>query len=305
MSNDSNIYLNEPDPLSVVLKRLSLSAEVYVNGDFCGTWAVDTSGSERLPFHLIGQGKAWLHFAQQVIPLAERDLVIFPKDHKHIISYSTQKPQQDIINLPPSNEGEATNMVCGFFQFNHTVINPLLDALPDMIHLPAKQSTVNSRMMQLIDMMIIELKQRREGCYTIVDQLATLLFIEVIRVQVEQGKLANGLLAALFDKRIGKAINAIHQHPEFAWNLNLLAEKATMSRSNFADKFTKLVGLSPIKYLQQWRLIEARQLLICSDKSIAEIAENSGYDSEAAFRKAFKQHQGEAPGAVRSAALGC
>lgn len=299
MSESSNIYLNDPDPLSVLLTRLSLSAEVYVNGDFCGKWAVDTSGSRRIPFHLIGSGEAWLHINDEVHPLVSRDLVIFPNDHPHIISSSKQKPENQLINAPMSNDGETTNMVCGFFEFKHALINPLLDTLPNVVHLPAKAE--QSRTRQLIDLIILELSQSRVGCYTVVDGLASLLFIEVLRQQVENKTLNTGLLVALFDPKIGKALNAMHKQPEFNWDLQQLAEKASMSRSNFADKFTKLVGISAMKYLIKWRMVEARKLLMTTNKSVFEIAQMSGYESEAAFRKAFKTHQGEAPGKVRSA----
>lgn len=302
MSENPNIYLNDPDPLSVLLKRLSLNAEVYVNGDFCGTWAVDTSGSRRIPFHLIGSGEAWLHIDDEKQKLQTHDLVIFPRDHKHIISNNAVKPSAESVNLPMTNDGETTNMVCGFFEFKNAMINPLLDALPDVIHLQAKPADGNTSL-KLIDLMILELQNARAGCYTVVDQLAYLLFIEVLREQVASETLDSGLLLALFDARIGRALNAIHQAPETAWSLEQLAELAAMSRSNFADKFTKLVGTSPMKYLLSWRMVIARKMLITSDISIAEIAEKSGYDSEAAFRKAFKQNQGEAPGAVRSSAL--
>ncbi|MEC8327454.1 MAG: AraC family transcriptional regulator [Pseudomonadota bacterium] len=300
MSESPNIYLNDPDPLSVLLKRLSLNAEVYVNGDFCGTWAVDTSGSRRIPFHLIGKGEAWLHMGDEKHKLNARDLVIFPHDHQHIIANSAATPQPHLINAPMSNDGETTNMVCGFFEFKNTLINPLLDAMPSVIHLPATPN--NSKALALIDLMIVELSESRAGCYTVVDQLAYLLFVEVLRVQVESNKLQSGLLVALFDSRIGSALNAIHQQPEHHWNLAQLAEKAAMSRSNFADKFSKLVGSSPMNYLIKWRMINARKLLITSDLTIAQIAEQSGYESEAAFRKAYKQHQGHAPGSVRSGA---
>lgn len=303
MSESPNIYLNAPDPLSVMLKRLSLNAEVYVNGDFCGTWAVDTSGSRRIPFHLIGSGEAWLHIDDKVQKLEPRDLVIFPNDHHHIISSSQQKPKPHTVNAPMSNDGAVTNMVCGFFEFKHAMLNPLLDSMPNVIHIPAKTTLGDGKTLHLIDMMILELKHPRAGCYTVVDQLANLLFIEVLREQVEHGLLSSGVLVTLFDPRIGKAMSAIHQQPEFDWSLESLAEKATMSRSNFADKFSKLVGLSPMKYLVKWRMLEARKLLETSTKSVAEIAQMSGYESEAAFRKAFKHSQGEAPGAVRSAAL--
>lgn len=303
MSESPNIYLNDPDPLSVLLKRMALSAEVYVNGDFCGTWAVDTSGSRRIPFHLIGEGEAWLHINNQSIKLEKGDLVIFPKDNHHIIANSAVKPENRLVNAPMTNDGATTNMICGFFEFKNTTVNPLLDVMPDFILMPAKSEAKTNKVLQLVDMIIEELKQARAGSYTVVDQLAYLMFIEVLRSQVEENKLQSGLLVALFDSRIGKAISAIHQFPQENWNLALLAEKASMSRSNFTEQFTKLVGVSAMKYLTNWRMIEARRLLVTTDMSTARIAEMSGYETEASFRKAFKQNQGEAPGAVRSAAL--
>lgn len=303
MSDSPNIYLNDPDPLSLLLKRLVLNAEVYVNGGFCGTWAVDTSGSRRIPFHLIGEGQAWLHFDEQAHELNKRDLVLFPHDNHHIISSSEQKPSADQVNAPIAHEGDATHMICGFFEFKSTAITPLLDALPEVILLPANSPSGENKMLRLIDIMIQELKEAKAGSYTVVDQLAYLLFIEILRSQVESGNLASGLLVALFDTRIGKAINAIHQNPEHDWTLASLAEQALMSRSSFAERFTNLVSVSPMKYVTQWRMVEARKLLTSTEMSVAQIAEISGYESEAAFRKAFKQHQKEAPGAVRKAAL--
>lgn len=303
MSESPNIYLNDPDPLSVLLQKLSLSAEVYVNGDFCGTWAVDTSGSRRTPFHLIGKGQAWLHINEQTIKLEEKDLVIFPNDHHHIISNSSQIPDKHLINAPMSNDGNTTNMVCGFFEFKSVLINPLLNMMPDVIHVKSNANLGNNKALLLVELIIAELEKSLPGCYTVVDQLAYLLFIEILRAQVMEKTINDGLLAALFDSRIGKAINAIHQSPEQDWSLGTLAEVATMSRSNFAEKFSKLIGLSPMKYLTQWRMIIARKLLVETEKSVAEISELSGYESEAAFRKAFKQNQGEAPGAVRGASL--
>lgn len=194
-------------------------------------------------------------------------------------------------------------MICGFFEFKNTAITPLLDALPRVILLPANSRVEESKVQQLIDMIIQELRQAKAGSYTVVDQLAYLLFIEILRGQVESGNLVSGLLVALFDNRIGKAINVIHQNPQHDWTLASLAEQALMSRSSFAERFTSLVNVSPMKYLTQWRMVEARKLLTTTDMSVAQIADISGYESEAAFRKAFKQHQKEAPGKVRKASV--
>jgi len=109
---DASLYFNTPDPLSLLLNRLDLGAEVYVNGEFCGTWAVDTAGSRRIPFHLIGSGEAWLHHAEDdPSPLRERDVVMFPHDAHHIIANSQNRPESEIVNAPMSGDGEVTHMV--------------------------------------------------------------------------------------------------------------------------------------------------------------------------------------------------
>lgn len=303
MSENPNIYLDDPDPLSLLLKRMDLSAEVYVNGDFCGTWAVNTAGSKRIPFHLIGAGNAWLHIddssPQQ---LAEKDLVLFPRDSQHIVSHSAERPTLEQINAPMTNDGATTQMICGFFEFKSAFTYPLLDALPEVVVLQTSSANQAERMQRLLDLMLLELSEVKPGNYAVVDHIAYLVFIEILRQQVSSETLPQGMLKALFDAKIGRALNAIHKNPQQAWTLVTLAEKANMSRSSFADKFSRLAGITPKRYLNLWRMAEARRLLSSSELSTAQIAEMSGYDSEAAFRKAFKSMEGQTPGDVRKAA---
>lgn len=301
MSEIPNIYLDDPDPLSVLLTKLNLKAEVYVNGDFCGTWAVDTGGSKRIPFHLIGSGNAWLHFEDEVPQcLTTHDLVLFPHDSHHVISNSQERPAAEVVNAPMTNDGDLTNMICGFFEFRNPAMFPVLDALPQAVVLKSDAGETGERIEFLIGLILRELKNARPGFYAAIDQMAFLIFVEVIRQQIESGAMAEGLLTALFDPRLGKALNAIHQQPEAPWTLESLANEALMSRSAFADAFSKAVGLTPMKYLTQWRMTEARRLLETSHLSVAQIAEKSGYESEAAFRKAYRNTLGETPGAARA-----
>lgn len=303
MSDTPNIYLDEPDPLSVLLSKLELNAQVYVNGAFCGTWAVDTAGSRRIPFHLIGSGEAWLHFAdKQPQHLRDRDLVVFPHDDHHVVSSSQEAPDANTVNAPMTNDGPETQMVCGFFEFRNPAIFPILDELPKLLLLSAQSDADSAQLRALSEMILTELAQNRPGTYAAIDQLAFLMFIEILRKQVVNGVLSDGLLAALFDNRIGRALNAIHQQPQTLWTLDSLSECALMSRSSFAERFAKLVKVTPMKYLTSWRMTEARRLLRSTMLSTAQIAERSGYESEAAFRKAFKSTLGETPGAVRKAA---
>lgn len=295
------MYLDSPDALSVLLQKLELHAEVYVNGDFCGAWAVDTSGSQRLPFHLVGEGKAWLHFqGQPVKALSSGDLVLFPHDDSHAISSSTEAPDQECVNAEMVDNGDPiTNMVCGFFEFKNKATIPLLNALPAAIVLQKKELDSQPIIRRLIELMLNELRQTQPGYYAVVDQLAYLLFVQILRQQIESNALNTGLLAALFDRKIGKAINCIHLNPAAKWTLEGLAEKCAMGRSSFSQHFNELVGISAMQYLTHLRMQEATQLLQKTDLALAQIAEKCGYDTDASFSKAFKKVTGISPGAMR------
>ncbi len=301
MSKNPNVYLDNPDALSAVLSRLQLNAEVYSDGDFCGAWAVDTSGSRRIPFHLVGRGQAWLHMSDHITQaLTAGDLVIFPGDNKHVIAHSSEKPPAETINAPVViDQGPTTNLVCGFFEFKNKSAWPLLDSLASVIVIGLSDMSMSSNIRNLIDMMVAELNRREPGFYAVINQLAYLLFVQVLRQQIQLGKIDSGLLAALFDSKISKALCAIHNRPGKGWTLESLAGEAAMGRSSFARRFNELTGMPPMQYLTSWRMQEARTMLQTSRLSIAHIAEQCGYESEAAFRKAFKKTTGTPPGEVR------
>jgi AraC family transcriptional regulator, activator of mtrCDE len=295
------MYLDDPDALSSVLSQLQLNAEVYSDGDFCGAWAVDTSGSRRIPFHLIGRGEAWLHMEDRDAQmLSAGDLVIFPGDSRHIIANTRETPAEELINAPvPVDQGPITNIVCGFFEFKNRSAWPLLDSLASVIVIDLSDMSMSSTIRGLIDLMVAELNRRAPGFYTVINHLAYLLFVQVLRQQIQLGAVDSGLLAALFDSKISKALSVIHNRPGQRWTLELLASEAGMGRSSFAQQFNALIGIPPMQYLTSWRMQEARTLLKSTKLSLGHIAEHCGYESEAAFRKAFKKTTGTPPGQVR------
>jgi AraC family transcriptional activator of mtrCDE len=301
MSNNPEFCLDDPDALSAVLSHLKLSAEVYKDGDYCGTWAVDTSGSRRIPFHLIGRGEAWLHVDDQPAQLlSPGDLVLFPHDGRHIVANSSQRPPAHLINANvDADHGPATNMICGFFEFQNRAVWPLLDTLAPAIVMDLSDRRTSSAIRGLIDLMIAELQTRSPGFYVVIDHLAYLLFVQVLRQQIQLGKIDSGLLGALFDPKISRALKAIHNHPDQRWTLQSLAGEAAMGRSSFAQRFNTLAGVPPMQYLTAWRMQQAKSLLETTRHSMAHIAGQCGYESEAAFRKAFKKTMGIPPGEVR------
>ncbi|USD36171.1 AraC family transcriptional regulator [Ferrimonas sp. SCSIO 43195] len=301
MSDRPSVYLDNPDALSSVLSSLQLQTEVYVNGEFCGQWAVDTAGSRRIPFHLIANGRAWLHMeGQPALALQPGDLLVFPHDNHHILASSPQQPDAALVNAPLSSAAEdepRTQLICGFFEFRNAAAWPLLDSLAPLM--VVHNLGTESRLERLVALMILELKQQQPGHYAVVNQLALLMFVTLLRQQIESGQVEQGLLAALFDRHLAPALAAIHNQPTKPWTLNGLAQIAALGRSSFARRFQSLVGVSPMRYVSQWRMHCASVQLATGQCSVAHLAEQYGYQSEAAFRKAFKVVTGTTPGAVR------
>lgn len=294
----------QQDALSDILRRMRLRAEIYAQPDYCGTWAVDTSGHRKVVFHLVSRGTGWLHMAgSEPRPLVSGELVLFPRDARHAIASSAQAPDPSVLNRPAPDElqGRVTSLLCGFFEFQSKAAWPLLDSLPDVIVLDLKESSQLLGVQSLLQLIVSELGEGKPGADAVINELAYVMFIHVLRSQMDENN-TDCILAALADPKIGPALNLVHANLATDWTLESLANAVAMSRTAFAKRFREKVGMTPIRYLTEWRMHEARELLENSDLVMVEIAERCGYQSEAAFRKAFKSVTGEAPGAVRRAA---
>jgi AraC family transcriptional regulator, activator of mtrCDE len=147
--------------------------------------------------------------------------------------------------------------------------------------------------------MIHETRVARPGAEAVVNRLAGVLFVQMVRAHIEQSKSPPAMLAAIADKQVGAALELMHQAPQDGWTLEMLARRAGMSRSALAARFHQLVGETPMQYLTMWRMQRARGLLGETSLGTAAIAERVGYLSEAAFSKAFKKVVGKGPGGYR------
>lgn len=294
-----SFYIEEQDALSNILESLGLKVEIYAHGEVCGRWAVDTSGNKRMPFHLLANGRTWLHQQDKSATLLSAgDLVLFPRDVEHVISSEQTRPEQSLISETeqaircnidnaPSSEQSATTLICGAFEFSNKGAWPLLDALPESVLMDVSLQSQNLKLRKLVELLVLELEQRSSGCFVAINHIAHLIFVEILRNQMQQG-VSDGLLSALADPQIGKALNLIHGSSQTAWTIESLAQQVAMSRSVFAALFKQKTNMTPIKYLTEWRMRQARELLRTSQRSIDDIAEALGYSSEASFRKAFK-----------------
>ncbi|MBT2969743.1 MAG: AraC family transcriptional regulator [Candidatus Thiodiazotropha sp. (ex Ctena orbiculata)] len=291
------------DVLSEILQSLHLKATVFLHACFRGDWAVDTSGERRATFHLVARGGCWLHMpaSEEPIALAGDDLIVFPHDSRHTITNSQIPPADDFPrNRLPDDPapGPGVTLICGYIDFDRASWNPLIDSLPDLMVIRNDGSGPVPFSHSLRHLLIHEIEAAQLGSTLVIDKLSEILFINAIRHHLETNK-ELGFIAALADEKLGKVLSGIHESPERNWSVERLAQLAGMSRSAFSARFTQMVGVSPMHYLSRWRMSKAHERFLSGSDSVAQVAERSGYQSEAAFAKAFKKEFGYGPGAAR------
>lgn len=292
------------DTLSDYLKTFRLDAHVFLHTNFCGSWAVDTSGEKKATFHMIARGTAWLHLPDSDAPVTLRsgDLVVFPHDASHTISNSELAPPPDQPrNQPakPEDAGPRTSLICGYFEFEQHQWNPLLNALPEVMVIKSEETANTALMDDVIRNIIYETETEGAGSDVVIDKLSEVLFIHVVRSHMQQQSTSQGFIAALADRQISLAMSAFHAKPGTQWSVKSLANEAGMSRSAFAHRFNKLVKMTPMQYVTCWRMQLAHEQFSTTNASVLQVSEELGYQSEATFAKAFKRHFGFGPGVVR------
>lgn len=190
-------------------------------------------------------------------------------------------------------DGEET-YVCGVrFAFDHDTAF-LVDPLPRLVHVRASEPR-GTLLAHISELLLSERANLGVGSSLVMDHLAQLLFVHMLRAHVEQTEHQAGWLAALSDDGVGAALRAMHGDVAHRWTLEELAAVSTMSRSAFAAAFKRKVGLPPLSYMIEWRMSLARDALLRSDRSISELAVATGYESESAFSTAFRRVVGLSP----------
>jgi AraC-like DNA-binding protein len=211
----------------------------------------------------------------------------------------------DVIQMRHGGGGAATRFVCGYLACSRSVCRPLLDALPRLLRIPIGDGPAATLLRELLRVGVRESSVSRPGAESMLAKLSELMFVEAMRRHAEslppEGK---GWLAGVRDAQIGRALALLHGEPGRAWTVDELAREVALSRSALAERFSALVGEPPMQYLMRWRLALAAQALRSGGDAIARVAEQSGYESEAAFNRAFKREFGIPPAAWRREATG-
>ncbi len=318
------------DTLSEVLRAVRLTGAVFFSVDAAPPWVAETPsarvigprimpGAEHvIEYHLVTSGSCWGGLVgEPAVRLEAGDIIAFPQGDAHVISSEPGmrgEPEMEAFVRPVGHalpvyvhqgaDGpKQTHLICGFLGCDARPFNPLLAALPRLIHVRASESD-DGVLGQFARLALAESSARRSGSECVLARLSELMFVELVRRHVATlPEEHTGWLAGLRDPYVGRALMHLHDRPAHPWGLDELAKESGTSRSVLADRFTHYVGIPPMQYLAQWRMQLAVALLAGSG-TLAEIAAEVGYGSEAAFSRAFKKIVGIAPAKWRQGERG-
>lgn len=302
------------DPLGEALHFLRMSGTFYCRSELTAPWALALPAAAGcLSFHVVMSGRCELEVegSEQVV-LQPGDLALVPHGEGHRLSSGpgVAAPRLDELRHEPVSEryavlrhgggGAATSLVCGAVRFEHPTAHHLVQLLPRVIHVEASSSPQTDWIQSTLRLMAAEARTLKPGGEAVITRLADILVIQAIRSWIEEDPAAQtGWLGALKDRQIGRAITLIHRDPARDWTLPSLASEVAMSRSAFAARFTELVGEPAMHYVARWRMHVALTWLEEEPTGVGELAARLGYQSEAAFSRAFKRTMGVSPGAIR------
>ena len=295
------------DVLSNILSTFRIQAQVFHNGQYCGDWQIDTSGTRKATFHIITHGHCELILnegTKHETSLKVGDLVLFPRDSQHRVSsrfgVKTEINSSQSQSFVDGVQDNGTGLVCGFLEFEHRSNDYLFDLLADAVVIRSSDAPWDQNLRPLLDVLINESISEQAGVQATLNRLAEAIFTLLMRDKIKNDAYATGFGAALQDARIYKVLEAIHSDPSHEWSVESLADIALMSRSAFASKFKSLLGTTPASYIKKWRMQSAYRWLRDDKITIVAAAERCGYETEAAFSKAFKRELGVSPGQVRA-----
>ena len=341
------------DTLSELLRAVRLRGAIFYYVEGISPWVAEAPhareiagaifpGAEHMmEYHVVTQGACWGALAGQApVALRAGDVILFPQGDAHVMSsapgmrapdvdkrlfFSPKPPQLPFVLSQHGAEtvttarldgggADRTIIVCGFLACDARPFNPLLAALPRLLHVPGAADK-GGWIGHFISVAVEEANRKRPGGEAVLERLSEMMFVEVVRRHLDRLPAGQtGWLAGLRDRFVGRALAALHERPAHHWTIDELGDAVGLSRSALHERFADMVGQPPMQYLAQWRMQVASQMLLESRQSVASIALDVGYESEAAFSRAFRrlvgvppatwrrQHAASAPAAPRPAA---
>jgi AraC-like DNA-binding protein len=260
---------------------------------------------------MVSRGNCWLTVEgiRDPIPLTGGDCFLLAPGISYSLSDNVRTRTRSFCEVAPKDRtnvihygggGAPTTIISGLLRFESLHLKPITQLLPGLILIKADQARTLA-LHTTLQLLATEMAEQTPGSEVVANRLAEVLFIQAIRAHIASGAeiCKRGWLRAIFDLQIGAALKSIHENVNSPWTVESLAESAGMSRSAFAERFKELLGQTPLEYVTEWRMQKAVQLLQLGDKKLIDVAQSVGYESDAAFSKAFKRVVGLTPGEYR------
>lgn len=305
---------SSPDPLGEALHFLRVDGAFYCRSELTAPWGLSLPAfDDCLWFHVVTTGEAHLE-VEGVEPLLLRpgDLALVAHAQGHRVCSGPEAGVPDVTTLPHEYQsdryailrhgggGARTTLICGAVRFGQAAARELLALLPPVLFLEPSRSPRTEWLQSTLRLIADEASTLRPGGEAVLTRLSDIVVLQAIRTWLERDPLARtGWLGALQDRQIGRAVSLVHRHPERDWSVASLAGELAMSRSAFAARFTELVHEPVMSWVTRHRMQVALDWLRHEDLAVGELANRLGYQSEAAFSRAFKRVVGVSPGAAR------
>jgi AraC-like DNA-binding protein len=304
------------DNINQLLHHLKLDGMYYSRTTMGGTkWGIDLPPfAHTSMFHIVTSGQCHVLINGQQTELSAGDLVFISRACGHQLVARPDNACTGLFELPIQQVSEhyetievdastepVTRMLCGVVRISHPAGERLINDMPDMIHIKRDDHLFGDMLGELVRLVITEASGNYLGGETVITRLADVLVIQAIRTWVEQqGEAGGRWLNAIKDEHIGRALGQLHAHPEKAWTIEKLGRATGMSRTALANRFTQLVGQTVFAYLTEWRMNLAVMAIQSGERVNADFVLRLGYQSEAAFRRAFKKTMGFNVSAVKT-----
>jgi AraC-like DNA-binding protein len=323
------------DTLSDLLRGVRLRGALFFHVDCGAGWvaeapdasvmapAVLPTSDHVMEYHIVIHGECWAGLIdEEPVRLQRGDVILFPHGDAHVVSsapgmraepdidflYGPQPAQLPFMLHQRAGHCEAiadakpddaqASVLCGFLGCDRYPFNPLLETLPRMIHRQAREA--DDWISHFARLAAAESRNKRPGGEALLERMSEMMFVDLLRRHLEGlPDDQRGWLAGSCDRYVGKVLAAMHAQPAAAWTLESLGERVGLSRSALHERFVNLIGLPPMQYLTNWRMQIASRLLTESNATLAAVALEAGYESEAAFSRAFKRNVGVAPSTWR------
>lgn len=327
-------YARTMDALSEVLSAVRLTGAVFLEMELRAQWSYLTAPARKIadvlmphadhviPYHLVSEGTCYARLLDEApVALQAGDVILFPGGDRHVLATASEaalrlKPMEitgetldnvlkrgDVATLRNGRGGETTRIVCGFLACDKRLAEPILKSLPRMLTVNMREGVSAAWVQSSIQYSLAESVSSRPGSAAVLARLSEVLFAEAIRRYMDHlPPDRSGWLAGMRDRYVGRALALLHEQPAHPWTVDELARAVGLSRSALAQRFNALIGMPPMQYLTRWRTSLAATQLRESDVSVIRVASEVGYESEAAFNRAFKREFGLPPAAWRKRA---